>query len=120
MRWSGVAENTELFLFSTLQIFISADPGNSIRSFLTEQQSLSVSKERSQRSKSKESKKLFLMPKILPEKQTFHFLPTALDFHAYRCQQCYYQAGGPDEHLFGDPTGSGHFLFFMYKINCQP
>lgn len=117
MRWSGVAENTELLLFSTLQIFISADPGNSIRSFLTEQQSLSVSKERSQRPKSKESKKRFSVPKILPKK---HLLPTALDLRAYRCQQCYYQAGGPDEHLFGDPTGSGHFLFFMYKINCQP
>lgn len=95
IRDRQVVENTELLFFTTSGIFLRADPGNSIRSFLTEQQSLSVSEERRQQPKSKESEKIFMMPKTLPKEQTSRLLPVLLDFCTCQSQRCYYQTGGP-------------------------
>lgn len=65
--------------FSMLIIFVSAYPGNSIRPLLTEQKAFRITKEKRQQLKSKESKKLFLKPKILLKDQMFSQLSTFLE-----------------------------------------
>lgn len=127
IRDSQAVENTELLLFSTLGIFRSADPGNSNRSFLTEQQSLTASKERSQQPKSKESKKLVLMPKILPKEQNILLAshsPGLLHLSMPRVLLLSWWAQTSTSLVTQPAAGSlcrdsRHFWFYRHKIKCQ-
>lgn len=96
-------------------------PGNSTGPFLTQQKALSITKERRQQLKSKESKKLFLKPKILLKDQMFSQLSTLLESCTCQCQtgMLRWRAHRSTYWVANELVGQGRHSLYLHKTKSQ-